>query len=319
MTDVTLHYQDDCILHERLYVTFVDEPADDFLGVTKDMFSSVWKAIRERFLTGENYSRFYVAPGNLCSVKEYVVFGRILEHGFDLVGFVPIFLNQAQLFFIMTGVVPSIDLILKGFYDCLAASEVDLIKEAIMMDNFDEEFKSKLMDLFSSYEIKGLPKPEYFLSFLQEIAMVEVITKPYFALCHVARKIWPADEDLFLERLRLMKPDGKKITTLLKEPDSSDPHIERVFSFLTRFTNGLDEGDARTFLKFVTGIEVLDENRLITVQFNGVTDPERMVPTAHSCGNVLTLSKYFLAYNHFENIFKKVIDHTEFWNSFSLI
>ena len=58
-----------------------------------------------------------------------------------------------------------------------------------------------------------------------------------------------------------MKPYGKKITTLLKEPDSGDPHIEHVFSFLTRFTNGLDEVDARTFLKFVTGIEVLDENR----------------------------------------------------------
>ena len=55
----------------------------------------------------------------------------------------------------------SIDLILKGFYECLAASEADIIKEDIMMDNFDEEFKSKLMDLFSSYEIRGLPKPEY--------------------------------------------------------------------------------------------------------------------------------------------------------------
>ena len=146
LTDVTLHYQEDCILNERLYVTFVDEPADDFMGVIKDMFSSVWKAIREKFLTGENYSRFFVAPGYLCLVKEYVVFGRILESGFDLVGFVPIFLNQAQLFFIMTGVVPSIDLIFKGFYDCLAASEVDLF-------DFDEEFKSKLLDLFSSYEI----------------------------------------------------------------------------------------------------------------------------------------------------------------------
>ena len=87
------------------------------------MFSSVWKAIREKFLTGENYSRFFVAPGYLCLVKEYVVFGRILESGFDLVGFVPIFLNQAQHFFIMTGVVPSIDLILKALYDCLTASE----------------------------------------------------------------------------------------------------------------------------------------------------------------------------------------------------
>ena len=41
--------------------------------------------------------------------------------------------------------------------------------------------------------------------------MVEVITKPNFALSHIARKIWPADEELFLERLRLMKPDRKKI------------------------------------------------------------------------------------------------------------
>ena len=76
----------------------------------------------------------------------------------DLICFVPIFLNQDQLFFIMTGVMLSIDLILKGFFDCLNEREVDVVNEAFMRDNFDEDFKSKLTDLLSSYEIEGLPK-----------------------------------------------------------------------------------------------------------------------------------------------------------------
>ena len=57
------------------------------------------KRFGRSFLTGENYPRFHVVPGNLCSVKEYVAFGRILEHGFDLVGFVPNFLNQSPVLF----------------------------------------------------------------------------------------------------------------------------------------------------------------------------------------------------------------------------
>ena len=58
----------------------------------------------------------------------------------------------------MTGVMLSIDLILKGFFDCLNEREVDVVNEAFMRDNFDEDFKSKLTDLLSSYEIEGLPK-----------------------------------------------------------------------------------------------------------------------------------------------------------------
>ena len=84
---VVPYYLSDDILNDGLHVRFENEPAEDFTGVTKDMFSSVWKTIREKFMTGENYSRINLVPGNLCSVNEYKAFGRILEHGFKLANF----------------------------------------------------------------------------------------------------------------------------------------------------------------------------------------------------------------------------------------
>ena len=74
-------------------------------------------------MTGENYSRVHLVPENLCSGSEFKAFGRMLEHGFKLVGYVPIFFNPAQLFFCLTGKLPSDELILESFLGCL--SEVD--------------------------------------------------------------------------------------------------------------------------------------------------------------------------------------------------
>ena len=317
---VVPYYLSDDILNDGLHVRFENEPAEDFTGVTKDMFSSVWKTIREKFMTGENYSRINLVPGNLCSVNEYKAFGRILEHGFKLVGFVPIFFNPAQLFMILTRKSPSDELILESFFECLSENDAGTLRNALGMVSFDEECKFQLMNLLSSYEIKGLPQAANFLPFLRDIAKIELLTKPYFALVHMARDLWPADEEIFEERLKSLRPDGKKLVPLLTDTGfDDDPHAERVFGFLKRFVGGLNEERAKVFLRFVTGIEVFNEHSKISVQFNGVTDIEKMAPTVHPCGNTLTLSKYFFTYIHLEEIFLKVIDNPDFWNSFSML
>ena len=314
-------YASDVILNDSLYVSFENEPAHDVTGVTKDMFSSVWKDLREKFMTGENLSRISLAHGNIRGEADYQSIGRILEHGFSLVGYVPIFLNPAQLYFLTTGSPPSKEMLLKSFLECLSEYDSSTLKRALEMDIFDQEFKVKLIDLLSSYQIKGLPQPREFGVFLREIAKYELIIKPYFALSHLKRKFWPTGEQRFLQWLERLKPNGEKVSLILKTPEDIDldPHVDRVFGFLKRFVAGLNQIRSKTFLRFVTGIEVIEPFTKISVQFNGVTDLEKMAPMVHPCGNNLTISKYFFTYEHLEEIFTRVIDHPEFWNSFSLL
>jgi len=52
-------YINDSILNEGLHVEFNQEPAEDFTGVTKDMFSTVWKAIREKYTRVKTYIDFF--------------------------------------------------------------------------------------------------------------------------------------------------------------------------------------------------------------------------------------------------------------------
>ena len=89
--------------HVILNVLFENEPAHDVTGVTKDMFSSVWKTLREKFMTGENLSRISLAHGNICGETDYKSMGKTLEHGLSLVGYAPVFLNPAQFYFLPTG------------------------------------------------------------------------------------------------------------------------------------------------------------------------------------------------------------------------
>ena len=149
---------------------------------------------------------------------------------------------------------------------------------------------------------------------------MELIVKPYFALVHMAQKIWLANEEKFKNQIKKLRPDRKKLVLLLTDTGfDANPHTERVFSYLKRFVGGLNDEKAKVFLRFVTGIEVFNENSKISVQFNGVMDEEKRAPMVHPCGNSLTLSKYFFTYSHLEEIFTRVIDYPVFWNTFSML
>jgi len=201
-------------LNHGLHVVFDNEPAEDFSGVTKDMFSSFWKAIREKYMR-ENYYQFVLLPENLPLKKELKAYGLILEHGFKLTRYIPNSLNPAQLFMILTSEIPSDEIILKSFLGCLSMYDANCLREALTKDFFDETFKETLMNLLASYEIKGLTQPGNFVHFLQDLARIEIIMKPYFVLVHIARKIWPANELIFQRRLKVLKPDGKKLLNAL--------------------------------------------------------------------------------------------------------
>lgn len=81
LCDIFPYYASDDIINLTTYVKFVGEPAEDMTGVTKDLFSSVWKEMKAKHMKGDTFQRFNIMPRNLLSLSEIKAIGRILEHG----------------------------------------------------------------------------------------------------------------------------------------------------------------------------------------------------------------------------------------------
>jgi hypothetical protein len=141
-------------------VKFDKERAEDFDGVTKEVFSTFWEEFNAKFMKGSRYRSFHIAPSLLSNADDLKAYGRILEHGFKLTKYLPTFFNSAQLFMIVTGKEPSDELVLKGFLSCVSMQDKDLIEKALGALSFDQSLVSKLMDILCCYGLIGLPNAQ---------------------------------------------------------------------------------------------------------------------------------------------------------------
>lgn len=159
ISDMLQSYNNDEILRLRLFVRFEGEDAEDLSGVTKDLFSSFWREVKKMYMKGDRCFNFLISPENILNESELISFGRILLHGYKLTGFLPTFINQAQLYLITTKNNPSEGLLTDSFLSTLSHQDSALLSGALEKDFFDDQLKGKIMDIMSSYEIRGLPRP----------------------------------------------------------------------------------------------------------------------------------------------------------------
>ena len=176
------------------------------------------------------------------------------------------------------------------------------------------------MDIFCSYEVTGLGSN--LAVFMGEVAVHDLMIKPFFNVHFIRRNFLAVTENEFINLMKSRKPDGKRISECLYKLSSGiehSAHEDRVYDFVMRLVRGFSVREAEIFLKFSTGQEVLCEGTRIGVQFNGVTDGEQMVPRACTCGNIVTLSRYFFSYEHLERLIFQLIDNPSVWNFFSAV
>lgn len=105
-----LYRQDDAIIRTTLEVTFINEPAEDADGLTRELFSQGWKSILPLFFEGTNFHVPRVDPD--CSEELFEILGRIASHGFVLTGFCPLGIAPASII---------------AIFDSDSLSEADLI------------------------------------------------------------------------------------------------------------------------------------------------------------------------------------------------
>ena len=78
------------------------------------------------------------------------------------------------------------------------------------------------------------------------------------------------------------------------DDDFAQVHEERVAGYLQMFLTSLSQEDLMVFLCFISGAEIMPAS--IIVEFNGESNEEQMIPTAHTCATSIHLSRFFLTY-----------------------
>ena len=127
----------------------------------------IWKVLPSPFflafgkgseldMHGSNQYVFRLCPGKVLEPWQSEAVGRILVHGLVLTGYLPVFMNKAQHFYILTRSTPSDDTLLECFLETICILERQLLEQALKCIFFEETMTLKLADLFSQYDTMGI-------------------------------------------------------------------------------------------------------------------------------------------------------------------
>ena len=175
-------YSEDSILSCRgLFVQFEGELGVDLEGVTRDFFSSYWRSSLTAWLGGHNNSYFKLSPGIDVSKERLEAMGRILLHGYLVCGFLPIYLNNASLFYVLTGKMPTKEFFKESFLACLDEKASRLVQQGESAAQFSSELQHNLLVYFSQHEFLNCQLRKMFMIWLLKFQSI-LEYQPFFIL-----------------------------------------------------------------------------------------------------------------------------------------
>eukprot|EP00794_Sanderia_malayensis_P021313 gene21313-23386_t len=328
VNDALQQYQDTSIVHHKLFVKFDGERGEDLEGLTREFFSQFWQNWAQK-LVGHNKKFINLVPNSLIGAEELGAIGRILVHGYILCGYLPYFVNSSVLYWLLVGREPSLDLIFNEFFLSLDEGDQHLVTAALDSAEISEEMKIQLGAFLATYDFGMIPNKDTLMGTLKTLSRYVTIIKPYYYLQairipieKIASKLFgePTEEE-FTTMLNSLVPTGVEVVSKLKfkysDNDTQYALEERVAGFLQTFLVSLGRNDIMSFVRFVSGCEILPAS--IQVEFNGESNEEMMIPSAHTCSISLHISRYFLTYQSLQSVFKNLLVNKRLWSSFDVV
>ena len=93
-----LYVADATLPFRQIKVHFVGESGDDWGGLTKDLFTSLWSQLLMRFFRGESAMvPFIPVHEHMSKRRYYEAVGRILSHTAALLGYIPARISRCTL------------------------------------------------------------------------------------------------------------------------------------------------------------------------------------------------------------------------------
>ena len=249
--------------------------------------------------------------------------GRILLHGFILLGYVPPYLNKAVIFMLLSGKMPSNAFITDSYLECISENSENKIKN--VLEDYDNVSKVELAELFVNFNLESTRLLfGNFKLFIERIIKLKVILEPYFLLssCLIDRHFIKELEEVEISKfIDDCQPSGLDLVKLLA-PQFTEETVyrgleERIVNIVEMYIGNLKSEKLQLFLRFTTGAGVLPASlRLI---FNGNTNEEMMAPIGHACTEEFEVSRFIASLEQFSTIMDNILLNSESTFALSII
>ena len=201
-----LYGNEDTVQEYPFRITFKDERAVDFGGVTRDMFSGFFNVAYTQLFDGTSLVTPTIHPGTDFSI--FRVLGSVISHAYLVSGVLPIRIAFPCLAGILCGNfnLPE-EVLIATFIDSLSLYDSKLMTEALQqaaqdLPSFRDEISTGLQNLLSFYQCREIPRPSTLKRIVLQIATFEFTTKPTAAI-EAVRSGVPAVHAAFWKKMPL--------------------------------------------------------------------------------------------------------------------
>ena len=318
MEDVLQVYSEcEDVVEHYLQVCFVGEDGVDGGGLLKDMFSVFWIEAFNTYFTGENvFVPFLSIARQNEANRIYPLLGRILSHSTALLQTIPVrFCKSTLLTVIHSPSAVNEECLLSDFMKFITESERDILGRAVRdFQSLQDSDREEVQYVFGRFGMGAVIRQDNINTLLANLARHELCMKPLF-LCTLIKSGIPQNHfQAFWEKLsnttlndlyKALVPTTSGVLSLIETDDNLRPEEDVTFYYLRDFIRGLGEDDLQSFLRFVTGQDILPQ-KPIRVMFNRLQGVSRR-PIAHTCRNSLELSLCYETIQEFSREFKAIL------------
>lgn len=318
-----LRIYSDCdrdILDSQLYVCFTGENACDMSGVTREMFSTFYRAVSAKYFEGGMEMVPRVDP-DTCNNELFRALGRVISHCYLITGMFPIFIAKAALLSLYVRPDDITDLVLKSsFMNYIDDFEKVALLKFINKESIDEDDQDVITCLLSRFSCFMLPTRENIEQVVISTARSELLCRPLHALKCIQRGMIDAHPLLWEELseadidciYRDLVPTPIRVWKTICAPDVLTRQQDITLDYLRRFILSLDRKKLSLFLRFATGSSLMTSVS-INVTFNSTPPGYTRSPGANTCSSTLILPTSYQSFMEFKSEFVGILNNSDMW------
>lgn len=330
VADMLNLYSDNNVTGCLLNFNFSNEPALDFNGVKREAFTLFWEKVLPIYFEGTNSYVPRISP----DIEEtmYTTLGRILSHGFLMVGVFPACLNKVFFTALITGRENISDPdFLEGFldylsyYDNLRLQEIlEKCNSHVSLSDGDIDF---LLEFLSEFGVSKMPNANNVETILVSVAKTELWNKAVMAadamkkgiLEGVHRELWlPATKELVLDLYSSLNVTTEKVLNLITvdNPDAMTKGQQTVYMYFRRYVRSLNEKELACLLRYITGSSSLAVETIKVIFHAQVGNLPHV--SVHACSGIVDLpSSGYESFPDFRSQMAELLNNADSWK-FSL-
>ena len=275
-------------------------------GVLKDVLSLFWKEIYDSLMLGEGERVPSIRHD--FQRKEWEAIARILLKGFQEYQYFPLRLSKTFVASCLFGEsAVSEQMLMESFMQYVSEDERKVIQKCLNGElKADDE---DLIELLTTFDCKRTVTESTILKTVTELAHQELIQRPQYVtecwrpILTALTVSFPTVESLICFFSQLIPTTSKVVSTIDCQP-SNDGERDAL-KFLKRYIKGLDSSMLATFLRFVTGSDLMLFHSW-EINFTQLDGCARR-PVAHTCTNTLELPSTYQSFPELREEFNQIL------------